>query len=186
MGSSLDGWTFLQPVLDLPWLELVVVQATLPFQKGWRWYEVDQTNMGMPQTRGQITAHLARLEELLASLDRPPRSLVVGGFSQGSVLSLELGLRSGIELAGLLCISGYVPLLDDHPAAFGPLATSRRILCTHGQWDDVVPLDYARSQYAALASMGVPVEAEVFDKDHGFDPCDERRRIRRWLSERMG
>ena len=186
MGSSLEGWTFLQPVLDLPWLELVVVQATLPCGKGWRWYEVDETNLSLPQTRDQITAHLALLENFLLSLDRPPRSLVVGGFSQGSVLSLELGLRSGIELGGLLCISGYVPLVDDHPAASGPLATSRQILCTHGQWDDVVPLEYARSQYRTLASKGVPIEAEVFDKDHGFDPCDERRRIRDWLAGRLG
>lgn len=182
----MEGWTFLQAVLDLPWLELVVAQATLPHGKGWRWYEVDERNLPLPHTRDQIVAHLARLEEFVESLDRPPRSLVLGGFSQGSVLSLELGLRSDLQLGGLLCISGYVPLVDNHPAAFGPLATSRRILCTHGQWDDVVPLEHARSQYGALAAMGVPIEPEVFDKEHGFDACDERHRIRDWLAERLG
>jgi phospholipase/carboxylesterase len=108
---------------------------------------------------------------------------VLGGFSQGSVMALETGLRSDLPLAGLLCISGYVPMLADFPAGFGSRALARRILCTHGTWDQVIPHAFAQSQVQTLAALGVKIEMETFDKPHGLDEDEELPRIRTWLEE---
>lgn len=183
LGDSPDGWAFLPQALDLPWLEIVLVQAPIPYGPGWAWYELDPSLRPTGGTRTDIAASRDLLESFLGELGRPTESVVVGGFSQGAVMALETGLRSDLPLAGLLCVSGYVPLISDFPAAFGHHAAERRILCTHGTWDQVIPRDFSESQAKALAAMGIPIEMETFDKPHGLDEEEELPRIRAWLEE---
>jgi phospholipase/carboxylesterase len=183
LGDSPAGWSFLPHALELPWLEIVLVQAPISYGPGWAWYELDPSLRPTSNTRTDIAKSRTLLESLLLELDRPTESVVVGGFSQGSVMALETGLRSELPLAGLLCISGYVPLLADFPAGFGSHALERRILCTHGTWDQVIPHAFSEGQAVALAAMGVRIEMETFDKPHGLDEEEELPRIRSWLEE---
>jgi phospholipase/carboxylesterase len=183
LGDSPAGWSFLPHALELPWLEIVLVQAPIPYGPGWAWYELDPSLRPTANTRADIAASRGLLESLLGELGRPTESVVLGGFSQGSVMALETGLRSALPLAGLLCISGYVPLIADFPGGFGPRALERRILCTHGTWDQVIPHAFSESQSEALAAMGVPIRMETFDKPHGLDEEEELPRIRTWLEE---
>lgn len=181
MGGKLRDWSFLTMALDLPWLEIILLQGPLPRDKGWAWYELDDSLRRTDRTESDIARSRALVMDSLASLHRPGGRVVLGGFSQGCVVALETGLREDIPLAGVLGISGYVPLLDAYPSAFGTRATNRRILTTHGQWDQVIPVSKARDQFAALAARGAPVRLEIFDKGHTLDLEDEIPRIRQWL-----
>jgi len=182
LGDSLAGWSFLPQALELPWLEIVLVQAPIRYgPSGWAWYDLSQSLRPTSTTRSDISSSRALLESFLGELGRPADSVVLGGFSQGSVMALDTGLRSSRSFAGLLCISGYVPLLEDFPAAFGALATTRRILCTHGRWDPVIPHEFSKSQSEALAALGIPIAMEDFDKAHDLDEEEELPRIRSWL-----
>ena len=183
LGDSPAGWSFLPQALELPWLEIVLVQAPIRYGPGWAWYDLNPSLRATETTREDITGSRGLLESLLGELGRPTESVVLGGFSQGSVMALETGLRSDLPLAGLLCISGYVPLLADFPAGFGSQALVRRILCTHGNMDQVIPHDFSESQAKALAAMGVRIEMETFDKPHGLDEEEELPRIKAWLQE---
>lgn len=183
LGDSPAGWDFLPDALELPGLEVVLVQAPIPYGPGWAWYDLDPSLRPSAGTCADIAESRGLLESLLVELGRPTQSVVLGGFSQGSVMALETGLRSELPLAGLLCISGYVPLIADYPAGFGHRAAQRRILCTHGSRDQVIPLDFAQSQVQALAAMGIGIEMETFDKPHGLDEEEELPRIREWLRE---
>ncbi len=181
MGGRLRDWSFLQMAFDLPWLEVILLQGPLPKDKGWAWFELDEKLARTDRTAFDISDSRRQTMETLRELDRPFEKLVLGGFSQGCVVALETGLREDIPLAGILGISGYVPLLEDYPEAFGPRATRRRILSTHGQWDKMIPIARAREQITALALKGVPLELEIFDKGHTLDLDDEVPRIRQWL-----
>jgi phospholipase/carboxylesterase len=183
LGDSPAGWSFLPQALELPWLEIILVQAPIPYGPGWAWYELDPSLRPTSNTRTDILKSSGLLESLLGKLGHPTESVVLGGFSQGSVMALETGLRSELPLAGLLCISGYVPLLADFPAGFGSRALERRILCTHGTWDQVIPHAFSQSQAQALAAMDVRIEMETFDKPHGLDEEEELPRIQAWLTE---
>jgi phospholipase/carboxylesterase len=183
LGDSMAGWSFLSQALELPWLEIVLVQAPIPHGPGWAWYDLNQSLRPTASTRSDISSSRALLESFLGELGRPTASVVLGGFSQGSVMALDTGLRSAKPLAGLLCISGYVPLLEDFPAAFGPFAKTRRILCTHGRWDPVIPHEFSKSQVEALHAQGIPIAMEDFDKAHDLDEEEELPRIRSWLEE---
>jgi len=54
------------------------------------------------------------LDQLIAqeieSSEIPEESIVIGGFSQGSVISLLTGITSKRKLAGVVALSGWVPL----------------------------------------------------------------------------
>jgi phospholipase/carboxylesterase len=183
LGESMAGWSFLPQALELPWLEIVLVQAPIPYGPGWAWYDLNPSLRPTASTRSDISSSRALLETFLGELGRPTDSIVLGGFSQGSVMTLDTGLRSAKPLAGLLCISGYVPLLEDFPAAFGPFAKTRRILCTHGRWDPVIPHEFSKSQVEALSALGVPIAMDDFDKAHDLDEEEELPRIRSWLEK---
>ena len=183
LGDSLAGWSFLPEALELPWLEVVLVQAPIAYGPGWSWYELDSSLRSTGRTRLDIVANRAKVAVLLDHLGLDPARTILGGFSQGAVLSLETGLRSDKTLAGILPVSGYVPLLEDYPAGFGSAIDSQRILATHGHWDQVIPHALAQTQMQELAARGAPLVFESYDKAHDIDIHDELDRIRDWVSE---
>lgn len=183
LGDSMAGWSFLPEILDLPWLEVVLVQAPIPYGPGWSWYELDQSLRSTSKTKSDIATNRAKVAQLLAHLSLDPPRTYLGGFSQGAVMALDTGLRSDLAFAGLLPISGYVPLLEEFPAGFGKAIAAQRVLATHGHWDQVIPHAFAESQMAELAKRGAPVVFESYDKAHDIDIHDEFDRIRAWMTE---
>lgn len=183
-GQDLRHWSFLQDVLDLPWLEMVLLEAPVPAGNGrWSWFASSRECGESFRSIAELERDTELVEEALAAMGTPAGSTVLGGFSQGAAIALELGLRSPREWAGILCVSGCSLFRGDHPPS--PHAATRRYLCTHGDQDGILPLEHAAASYARIARMGVPLACEVFRKDHGLDPCEERRRIRSWLEETL-
>lgn len=181
LGDSLSGWSFLPAALELPGLEVVLVQAPMPYGPGWSWYDFENPR----RARLDIGQSRSAVSELLAHLDRPSGSTVLGGFSQGAVMSLETGLRGNLPLAGILAISGYVPLLEDFPASLSPEGARIPALATHGPWDTVLPLEMVKPQMEGLRQAGADLSFETYDKAHDLDVEEELPRIRGWLSERL-
>lgn len=181
LGDSPAGWSFLPSALSLPGLEIVLVQAPIPYGPGWSWYDFENPRRG----RLDIGDSRSAASALLDLLDRPDGRTILGGFSQGAVMSLETALRGMRPLAGVLAVSGYVPLLEDYPAALSKVGTTIPILATHGPWDSVLPLDMVRPQMEALQTMGTGLLFETFDKAHDLDMEEELPRIQGWIRERL-
>jgi len=82
-----------------------------------------------------------------------PGRMVLAGFSQGGAMSLFVGLNHAQTLAGLLCMSGYMPL----PAEVKPKPTALEtpVLQCHGDADGVVPLAYGKDAHERMAGLGV-------------------------------
>jgi predicted esterase len=73
----------------------------------------------------------------------PHDRIVVAGFSQGGAMALYTGLQLPHQLAGVLCMSGYLPLSE--PASgltgvFEPTASAIKtpVLMCHGKLDSMV------------------------------------------------
>jgi len=181
LGDSMDGWSFLPELMDLAWLEIILVQAPIPYGPGWSWYELDASLRTTAKTRTDIVQNRAKIVALLAHLELDLSKTILGGFSQGAVMTLEVGLRSDQAFAGLLPVSGYVPLLEDYPAGFGAAISRQRILATHGHWDQVIPHGLAEAQMTEIVQHGAPLEFESFDKAHDIDIHEEVDRIRQWI-----
>lgn len=93
----------------------------------------------------------------------PPNRIVLGGFSQGHAVTLLTGLTSekyAGKLAGLVCLSGYLPLHDRIQALRTEASLPETVghvpmFIVRGQSDVLVPKRYLRLQLEKLKELGV-------------------------------
>ena len=106
------------------------------------------------------------LDELEERLGVTPGRVVLGGFSQGSMLASDVAFRSGRALAGLVVMSGT--FLAEHE--WRPLMPSRAglpVLQSHGRADPLLPFAIAERLRDAMADAGLEVTWVAFNGGHG-------------------
>ncbi len=111
----------------------------------------------------------------------PPRRVVLAGFSQGGAMALFGGLRHPEALAGLMCLSAFLPLPDTLEAEASAANRTVPIFQAHGSGDPMVPADLGRGARDLLAAAGYAVDYHEYPMAH--EVClDEVRDIGDWLS----
>lgn len=155
----------LAPMLDNGRCRFVFPNAPRPFEAypgmtfGWTWFE------GWPPEPGSIDESRQLLLSFLDGIvERIPTSrLILGGFSQGALMSLDSGLRMQPPPAGIVVMSGglYEDDMPDLRARAG-----QRILICHGTADDVVPVTFARRARLLLEEHGIDPEYHEFPIGH--------------------
>lgn len=165
LGDSLEGFRWLPQALDLPWLNYLLVNAPDDYYGGFSWFDF----------AGDISPGVARSRELLVELLNeqrgkgfPTEQTTLGGFSQGCLMSIEVGLRCPYRFAGLVGISGYVCNPDQLLSELSPVAKSQRLLLTHGYMDPLIPFAGVRAQVKLLQSAGLQIEWHEFVKAHNI------------------
>jgi phospholipase/carboxylesterase len=113
------------------------------------------------------TKVLAMLDEMARTLQPQPGKLVLGGFSQGGMLALDVALHSPAALAGLVVLSGT------HIAAaeWESRLDARRglpVFMSHGRVDEMLPFAVAEGLRDTLCAHGLPVEWVPFQGGHGI------------------
>jgi phospholipase/carboxylesterase len=146
--------------------------ALPPF--GAHWYVVPRVGFPDPET---FASSYALAAEWVDGLAFPPERIVLGGFSQGAVMSLALGLGVGRPRpAAVVAFSGFVPTVDgweaDLSAPLPPVAIG------HGTYDDVIPVSFGRAARDLLGDANLLYRE--YPLAHQIDPgfLDE---VRRWL-----
>jgi phospholipase/carboxylesterase len=134
---------------------------------GAHWYRLG----GIP-TPDPATFH-PTFERAAAFLDRLPvpiERVVLGGFSQGAVMSWALGLGQGRPRpAGIIALSGFLPrvdgfTLDLHGVEGYPVAIA------HGSLDPVIPVQFGREAATILREAGADVRWWETPVPHTIDP----------------
>ncbi len=119
---------------------------------------------GLDAARAKVVALLG---ELANALQAPPAKVVLGGFSQGAMLSLDVALSSTHGLAGLVLMSGTHIAADEWSARY----EGRRglpVFMSHGREDDLLPFAVAEALRDELDSHGMPVDWLPFRGGHGI------------------
>ncbi len=149
---------------------------------GKHWYVVPR--VGFPD-HDTFHASYAALGELLdGELALDWSRTVVGGFSQGTVMSYALGLGAGRPVpAGIMALSGFVPTVDGWTA---DLAARRDlpVMIAHGSADPVISVDFARAARAELEAAGLRVTYRESPVGHTIDPRGIPE-LQGWLAERV-
>ncbi|HEY4542601.1 MAG TPA: dienelactone hydrolase family protein [Noviherbaspirillum sp.] len=193
-GLGADGSDFvpLVPELDLsgcPPIRFVFPHApTMPvtINNGYvmrAWYDIlgldlahREDEAGLRKSQGQVETLIAREK----ARGIPASRIVLAGFSQGCAMTLQTGLRHPERLAGLLGLSGYLPLHTtlgtEHHAA--NLATP--LFLAHGRIDPVVPFDRAEKSRDILRAHGFVVEWHEYMMGHSLC-AEEIADIGAWL-----
>lgn len=147
---------------------------------GRHWYVVPRIGFPDPQTFGDSYALLQRTLDEELGVDWA--TTVVGGFSQGTVMSYALGLGAGRPApAGILALSGFVPTVDGWTADIAG-RPGLPVLIAHGTQDPVIGVDFAHRARALLEDGGARVEYFETPTAHAIDPAVVPE-IARWLRE---
>jgi phospholipase/carboxylesterase len=107
--------------------------------------------------------------------------ITLGGFSQGCLMAIDVGLRYPHRLAGIVGISGWVFEIEKLLKELSPVAPQQRLLATHGPFDPIIPFDPVRGQIQQLKSAGLNVEWCEFPKAHTIHGEDEIAVVRNFV-----
>ncbi|MGI0480458.1 alpha/beta hydrolase [Geminocystis sp. CENA526] len=163
-GANYHDLTALVPMLNLPsclYLFPNAPYAHYQVEGGRAWYALENGNEGIEASLNQLYQWLLSLED---NTNIPLSKTILGGFSQGGAMSLDVGLQ--LPLAGVVSLSGYLhfqPTADRNP--FPPTFIS------HGTLDNVVPASMAREAKQKLEKVGVSVEYKEFPIGHEIIPA---------------
>lgn len=116
----------------------------------------------------------SRIEELIAQEKArgiPANRILLAGFSQGCAVALQTALRHHEKLAGILCLSGYLPLAAQLAAEKTDVNVSTPIFMGHGRGDPVIPIDRAEKSCEILTELGYSVEWHEYMMQHSV--CGE-------------
>ncbi len=163
LGDSIEGYRWLPSALNLPWLNYLLVNAPDEYYGGYSWY--DFTGDDAPGVERSRKLLFDLLDQHRAD-GFPTDQTVLGGFSQGCLMSIEVGLRYPHRLAGIGGLSGYVHDPDKLIEELSPVAFQQRLLVTHGTLDPVVPFAVSREQINILKAAGLHIEWREFVKGH--------------------
>jgi len=124
---------------------------------GYQWFPISRLD---PQEmrRGVEAASAALgpyLDAELARLALPPERLMLVGFSQGTMLSLHVGLRRSVKPAAILGYSGMLVAADDVPTSG---TDAPPILLVHGDADTMIPPEALFAAAGALGKAGIVVQ----------------------------
>lgn len=145
------------------------------------WYDI--LGPGGPEDAAGLRASQSLVETLIAkeiARGIPASRIVLAGFSQGCAMALMTGLRHPARLAGLACLSGYLPLAALTEAERHPAHHDLPIFMAHGRSDGVIPIDRASASRDALRSLGYPVEWHEYPMQHSVC-AQEIADLNRWL-----
>jgi phospholipase/carboxylesterase len=142
---------------------------TLP-PGGAHWYIV--RDIGYPdQETFSASYELASdwLDALAEETGIPTERTVVGGFSQGAVMSWALGLGRGRPRpAGIVALSGFVPTVEGFELDLSPPLPP--VAIGHGTYDPVISVDFGRKAKARLEEAGAEVLYREAAMPHSVDP----------------
>ena len=153
---------------------------------GAHWYAVQEIGYPDPETFGDTYALAARwLDELVSESRIPPERTVLGGFSQGAVMTYALGLGAGRPRpAGLIALSGFMPTVPGFALDLEPPLP--RVAVAHGALDPVIGVDWGRNAHARLQAAGADVTyGESPRMAHSIDPA-VLGELPAWLDDTLG
>ena len=183
LGASGDDFVPIVRELDLsglPAIRFIFPHApTMPVtvNNGYvmrAWYDIIGADLTRREDESGLRASQAMVEQLIArekARGVPAGRIVLAGFSQGCAMTLQTGLRHPEKLAGLLCLSGYVPLNATVDAERHVSNHDTPIFLAHGRGDQVIPIIRAEQSRDLLKSLGYDVEWHEYPMPHSV--CQE-------------
>ncbi len=138
------------------------------------WYDI----LGMDLVRREDEAGLRKsqlqIEQLIVRENErgiPASRIILAGFSQGCAMTLQTGLRYPEKLAGLICLSGYLPLSSLIKDERHQANLQTPIFMAHGRGDPVVQIGRAEASRELLKELGHPIDWREYMMPHSV--CEE-------------
>lgn len=198
-GLGADGNDFVPLVRELDLTGLPAIRFVFPhsdsmpvtINNGYvmrSWYDIAHTDLGRREDEAGLRKSQAQIEALIArekARGIGAQRIILAGFSQGCAMTLQTGLRHPETLAGMLCLSGYLPIHQTVAAERSAASLATPIFMAHGRSDGVVPIDRAITSRELLQSLGYRIEWHDYPMQHAL--CQQEvDDIGAWLHKVLG
>lgn len=170
--------------------EYYVISARAPFDMSYgsyAWYAInfdaDENKFSdLDQARQSRDLIIKFIDELVATYPLDASKATLIGFSQGCILSYSVALSYPQKVQRVVGMSGYFNeeiAIDDYRSNdFSPL----QIFASHGNVDQVVPVEWARKAKPLLDQLGIKNVYKEYPVGHGVAPQNFYD-FRNWLNE---
>ena len=152
------------------------------------WYDILGRDLVAREDANGIQASASAIVKLIereASRGIAYENIVLAGFSQGCAMALQVGLRFPKKLAGIMALSGYLPLATSLPIEKHTANQNTPIFMAHGEYDPVVALERAQASCALLEKLGYSVDWNEYPMEHSVNHA-ELVDISRFLKQVLG
>jgi phospholipase/carboxylesterase len=182
LGADGNDFAALVPELDLgdcPPIRFVFPHApTMPvtLNGGYvmpAWYDIRGTDLVSRQDAQGIQKSALAIDALIEhemSRGIAPEHIVLAGFSQGCAMALHTGLRFQKRLAGIMALSGYLPLAETLNAERASANAQTPVFMAHGTQDPVVIPARGEASRDLLNALGYPVQWRTSPMPHSVHP----------------
>jgi phospholipase/carboxylesterase len=121
---------------------------------------------GIDRAREQLCETIQLVQQELGGTKR----LVLGGFSQGAMLTMETSLRGTIDPPEVLIQFSGTVVCEPHWQSAMPRLSNTRVYQSHGQIDPILPFASAERLQELLSEGKVNVDFHSFMGPHTIDP----------------
>ncbi|MFM1979460.1 MAG: hypothetical protein RLZ68_725 [Pseudomonadota bacterium] len=139
------------------------------------WYDILGANLVSQQDAVGIQNSeraIAALIDNEVARGIPYERIVLAGFSQGCAMALHTGLRFPHKLAGIMALSGYLPLADRFATERHSANARTPVFMAHGTLDPVVVIQRGEESRDALTKLGHPVQWRTYPMPHSVHPLE--------------
>ena len=147
------------------------------------WYDIAYQELAFKEDERGLRDSQKLIEDLIARENArgiPSSRIVLAGFSQGGVMTLQVGLRQPKRLAGLMALSAYLPMSPMIEIERNAASTSVPIFMGHGIADNIVPLALGTTSRDTLNKLGYEVEWHQYPMPHSVC-AEELADVGAWL-----
>ncbi|KAK6351666.1 hypothetical protein TWF718_004820 [Orbilia javanica] len=199
LGDTGAGWSFLAETWQgrklFPRTAFIFPNApVIPItcNNGMRmpgWYDiVDFGNLTAKEDENGLRSSVRILQGIITEqVERgiPSKRIILGGFSQGGVMSLLTGLTSEMSLGGIVALSSYLPMRDQVPSMITDANRKTPIFMGHGKDDPVVKHAWGTMSRDLLLKQKCDVAWHEYDRlAHSVDP-EEINALEKWIASRL-
>jgi phospholipase/carboxylesterase len=166
LGANADDLFPLIPVINLPPCRFILPDAPLRVDDhSYGWYDLPtNSRTDIENSRDYLFGLMKRFS---TEGEKPgqARPIILMGFSQGAVMSLEAGLNYPGQIEAIVAMSGYIwnPAKTFEHAVAPPHTP---ILMTHGTEDRIVPEDLTQKTLSVLQKAGYQPILKEYPLDH--------------------
>lgn len=138
------------------------------------WYDVRSDKIDDNEDRLGIRETATKIHLLIKEVEKagiPRNRIFLGGFSQGAASALYAGLREEEPIAGIIALSGYLPLAGSLFAEITDAGRQTPVFMAHGLFDSVISPLTAQRSAQVIKELNPAFRWYPFDMDHEI--CQE-------------
>ena len=180
-GDSIRPFRNFDQEMGLPEMNYLLLNAPKRFLDGYSWYG------DPPYEREGVLKIREKLLQLLVELEAQGwknENIFLFGFSQGCLVSADVGMNYPKRLGGIVGVSGYFHFYPRWRQRLSEDALKTPWMFTHGKEDDVLKYDETKHGVNKLRDVGFKVDWVEIEKKHVLTD-EEMPIIRQWVRDRF-